>query len=154
MKRLQTLILTAVALIVVAFIAHASDTNTVLSVGGGHGHTPGAVTKVVSSGSTPTEIIDQTTRSIENGDIKINTLGKGLVVKAGANGRLGQASLAGALLVVSNSTVTSSTRPFLTRASTTGTMGHLSTTNFPAGFCIISSVNETNTINWWLLEAQ
>lgn len=157
MKRLKALLLTGAALVVIALIAHASDTNTVLSVGGGSGGAPGAVTKVVSSGSTPTEIIDQTTRSIENGDVRIKTLGKGLKIKEGSiglQGTMGTILLASPSVLFSNANVTASTRVFYSRITGNTVNGLMYATNCPGlGIRFISNA-ETNTFNVLLIEGE
>lgn len=88
------------------------------------------------------------------GDIQINRLGKGLKLKEGSNARLGQATLVGGTVTVSNTSVTSSTRIFTTRATTGGTAGHLSyTISAGVSFTINSSSGtDTSVINYLLIE--
>lgn len=78
-----------------------------------------------------------------------------LEVVDGSNKRMGQATLVAGTVVVSNTTVTASTRIFLSRETAGGTLGHLSISARSAGtsFTILSSSNtDTSTINWLLIE--
>jgi hypothetical protein len=76
-------------------------------------------------------------------------------IKDGTNYRMGQAVLVAGTLVVSNTSVTASTRIFLSHANTSGTLGHLYVSAQSAGtsFTITSSSNlDTSTVNWLLIE--
>jgi hypothetical protein len=73
----------------------------------------------------------------------------------GANKRMGQATLVGGTITVSNTSVTANTRIFVTRATAGGTLGHLSVgTVTPATSFVInsSSATDTSTVNWLLIE--
>jgi hypothetical protein len=71
-----------------------------------------------------------------------------------SNGRMGVATLVGGTVTVSNSSVQSGHRIFLSRATTGGTTGHLSyTISAGASFTITStSATETSTVNWLIIE--
>ena len=78
-----------------------------------------------------------------------------LSLKDGSNKRMGQATLVGGTVVVSNTTITASTRIFLSRETLGGTAGHLAVSARSAGvsFTILSSSGtETSVVNWLLVE--
>jgi hypothetical protein len=78
-----------------------------------------------------------------------------LSLKDGSNKRMGQAVLVGGTVAVSNTSVTASTRIFLSHANTSGTLGHLYISARSAGvsFTITSSSGtDTSTVNWLLIE--
>lgn len=78
-----------------------------------------------------------------------------LSLKDGTNKRMGQATLVGGTVVVSNTAVTASTRIFLSHANTSGTLGHLyiSARTAATSFTITSSSGtDTSTVNWLLIE--
>lgn len=73
----------------------------------------------------------------------------------GSNKRMGQATLVGGTISVANTSVTASTRIFLSHANTSGTLGHLYISARVAGtsFDITSSSGtDTSTVNWLLIE--
>ena len=75
--------------------------------------------------------------------------------KDGANKRMGQATLVGGTVVVSNTTITANTRIFLSRETLGGAAGHLavSARSASTSFTILSSSGtDTSTINWLLVE--
>ena len=76
-------------------------------------------------------------------------------LKDGSNKRMGQATLIGGSSTVSNTSVTASTRIFLSRETLGGAAGHLAISARVAGtsFTILSSSGtETSTVNWLLIE--
>lgn len=78
-----------------------------------------------------------------------------LSLKDGTNKRMGQSTLVGGTVVVSNTSVTASTRIFLSHANTSGTLGHLyiSARVASTSFTITSSSGtDTSTVNWLLIE--
>lgn len=78
-----------------------------------------------------------------------------LSLKDGSNKRMGQATLVGGTVTVSNTSVTANTRIFVTRATAGGTLGHLSVgTVTPSTSFVInsSSGTDTSTVNWLLIE--
>lgn len=87
-------------------------------------------------------------------DLAINTAGRGLRVKEGSNARMGTAVLVAGTVTVANTSTTASTRIFLSRMTTGGTKGHLSTTISAGANFIINSDNaaDTSTIAWFLME--
>ena len=73
----------------------------------------------------------------------------------GSNKRMGQATLVGGTILVANTVVTANTRIILSRANTSGTLGHLYVASRVAStsFTITSSSGtDTSTINWLLIE--
>lgn len=92
--------------------------------------------------------------------IAISNVGSGLLIKEGANARMGRAVLTPVLLspsfvVVSNNTVTASTEIFLTSNVPSGGPGVLSVTARTPGvsFTISSSaIGDTSTVSWLLIE--
>jgi hypothetical protein len=91
---------------------------------------------------------------ITTADLDIGTLGHGLRIAEGANGRAGTAVLVAGTVTVANNTITANTRVDYCRAASGGALGHLSSTQVAGtSFTINSSSNtDTSTINWWLRE--
>lgn len=80
---------------------------------------------------------------------------RSISVEDGSNKRMGQAVLVGGTVTVSNSSVTASTRIFLSRQVAGGTLGHLSVGTVTASTSFVinsSSATDTSTINWLLIE--
>lgn len=77
------------------------------------------------------------------GNAKVETVGRGLQVKGGANPRIGRALLAGGTAVVPNTTVTAATRVFVTHEGDGGAVGflHVDPAAYVVGvsFSIVSS---------------
>ncbi len=76
-------------------------------------------------------------------------------MKDGSNKRMGQATLVGGTVVVSNTSITASTRIFLSRETLGGAAGHLAVSARVAAtsFTILSSSGtDTSTVNWLLVE--
>ncbi len=125
----------------------------------------GGVSKAVDSIG---KLIDSLNKHLSNIDNETqmladthNTHDSGLVgwsaisLKDGSNKRMGQAVLVGGTVTVSNTSVTASTRIFLSHANTSGTLGHLyiSARNSGVDFTITSSSGtDTSTVNWLLIE--
>lgn len=76
-------------------------------------------------------------------------------LRDGSNKRMGQATLIGGTVVVSNTSITANTRIFLSRETLGGTAGHLaiSARTASTSFTILSSSGtDTSTVNWLLIE--
>jgi hypothetical protein len=88
------------------------------------------------------------------GDVVTTVAGKGFKVKEGTNARMGTATLVGGTIAVANTSVTANTRVFISRSTTGGTVGHLSTTQVAStSFTVNSSdAGDTSTVNWLLIE--
>ena len=86
--------------------------------------------------------------------VDLDSAGGGIAIAEGSNCRMGTAVLVGGTVTVTNTSVTANTRIFLSRSTTGGTVGHLSTTQTAATSFVInsSSVLDTSTINWLLME--
>jgi len=80
--------------------------------------------------------------------------GGGLSVAEGANGRLGVATLVAGTVTVANTSITATSRIFITRSAAGGTLGHLTVTkNAGVGFTVTSSSpTETSTVEWFAVE--
>jgi hypothetical protein len=76
-----------------------------------------------------------------------------LRINEGANGGMGVATLVGGTVTVANTAVTASTRIFVSRSTTGGTEGHLSTTQIAGTSFTVnsSSGTDTSTVNWLLI---
>lgn len=87
-------------------------------------------------------------------DIYITTAGKGLRIKEGSNARMGTATLVAGSVVVSNTSVTASSRILISRMASGGTLGHLSVAvSAGASFTITSSSGtDTSTVAWMIME--
>lgn len=73
----------------------------------------------------------------------------------GSNKRMGQSTLVGGTVTVSNTSVTASTRIFVTRHTAGGTLGHLSVGTVTASTSFVinsSSATDTSVVNWLLIE--
>ena len=99
-----------------------------------------------------------------NGNLVTGTAGNGLVIKSGANARIGQATLILGTKIVANTSVTANTRVFLNRSSKVGsvTVGVLEAViSAGVGFTINSYVpttaavdtNDVSIIDWLLVES-
>lgn len=91
-----------------------------------------------------------------NGDVSINTAGKGLKVKSGANARIGTAVLVAGTITVNNTSITANTRILLTCLTPGGTPGFLRVSAVVNGtsFTILSSnAADTSTVSWYLIES-
>jgi hypothetical protein len=74
---------------------------------------------------------------------------------SGTNKRMGTATLVGGTVTVSNTSVTASTKIFLSRHTAGGTLGHLSVGTVIASTSFVinsSSATDTSTVNWLLIE--
>lgn len=89
------------------------------------------------------------------GNLVVGAAGKGLHIKSGSNARIGTATLVAGTVTVANTSVTANTRILLSRSTTGGTAGHLSTTRINnTSFTINSSSGtDTSTIEWVLVES-
>jgi hypothetical protein len=87
-------------------------------------------------------------------DVYITTAGKGLRIKEGSNARMGTSTLVAGTIVVANTSITASSRVFVSRMATGGTAGHLSIVlNAGVGFTINSSSGtDTSTVAWFIME--
>lgn len=89
------------------------------------------------------------------GDVSVSTAGKGLKVAEGSNAKQGIATLVGGTVVVSNTSVTSNSRIFLTIQSPGGTLGSVYIAARTAGtsFTISStSVIDTSVVAYQIFE--
>jgi len=89
------------------------------------------------------------------GNQTFEILGKGISFKEGSNARMGQSVLVAGTVTVSNTSVTASSRIFLTNAITGGTVGVLSVGTITAATSFVinsSSVLDTSTVNWVIFE--
>lgn len=88
--------------------------------------------------------------------LRIQTLGKGISIKEGANGKMGLATLVAGTVVVSNTTVTAASRIQLTVQETGTFTGNIrvSARSVGSSFTILSSVNtDTAQVLWEIKEA-
>lgn len=89
------------------------------------------------------------------GNLAINKVGKGLLVKEGSNATMGAATLVAGSATVSTTAVTANSRIFLTPQNTSGTAGHVSVSARSAGsnFTITSSSGtDTRSVAWMIVE--
>lgn len=93
--------------------------------------------------------------SLITGSLAVTTLGAGLRTKEGSNAKQGvTAAMVAGSVTVANSSVTASSRIFLSRSAASGTLGHISyTKNAGVGFTITSSSNtETSSFDYEIFE--
>jgi hypothetical protein len=90
-----------------------------------------------------------------NCNLRISTLGKGLRVKEGSNAKQGEVTLVAGSVTVSNTSVTSNSRIFLTSQTDGGTPGFLRVTNRTPGTSFVitsSSGTDTSTVAYEIFE--
>lgn len=95
------------------------------------------------------------TLAVNTADLDIATVGRGLQVAEGINGRMATAGLVGGTITVPNTTVTANTRIFLTVHTPGGTPGFLRVSSRIAGtsFTILSSSSsDTSLVAWLMIE--
>ena len=125
-------------------------TGKVLSIYGGFGiSNTGALTVSTISATAITGTGDV---NISSGDVKINTIGKGLQIKTGTNSRIGTKtiSVANTPVVVSNTSVTANTVILLTPYTISPAYARVSDIVPGTSFTIVCS--ETGAVFWLLLE--
>lgn len=115
----------------------------------------GSVFVIEINGTTDRFTFSETALSLDTADLILKTAGKGVQIKEGTNARMGQATLSGGTVTVSNTSVTTSTRIFLTRSSTSTGYGHLRTSITASTSFTITSTDGTDdgTVDWLLVEA-
>jgi hypothetical protein len=88
------------------------------------------------------------------GNYIMTQAGKGIQIKEGSNARMGVATLVGGTIAVANTSVTANTRVFISRSTTGGTEGTLSTTQIASTSFTVNSTSgtDTSTVNWLLIE--
>ena len=90
------------------------------------------------------------------GDLAVTTIGKGLRVKEGANAKMGTVALNGTTaVVISSTTVTATSRIFLTHQSVSGTPGvaYVSARTAGTSFTILStSASDLSTVAFLIVE--
>ncbi len=133
-----------------------ATTTSLLSVGGGSGATGTTVLSVDHTGATVNSATLTAPTINLDGDVAIPTAGKGIQIKEGANARMGQATLVAGCVTNANTSITTNTRVFMSRATAGGTLGHLScVVSNGAWFIVNSSTNaDTSAVNWMLIEKQ
>jgi len=89
-----------------------------------------------------------------SGDLRTEVAGKGLRIKEGVNARMGEATLVAGTVTVANTSVTATTRIFLSRRTLGTLAGHLSyTLSAGVSFTITSSAaTDDGIITWMLVE--
>jgi hypothetical protein len=90
-----------------------------------------------------------------NGQIGVTAVGSGISIAEGVNAKMGVATLVAGVVTVSTTSVTATSRIFLTNQSASATVGQLAVANVVAGtsFDIVSSdPTETSTIAYILVE--
>jgi hypothetical protein len=86
-------------------------------------------------------------------DFLVNVAGKGVRIKEGTNAKMGTGTLAGGTLVVANTSVTATSRIFLTAQSVGGTAGALAVTARTAGtgFTVTSTSGADTSVFAYLI---
>lgn len=92
---------------------------------------------------------------LDNADLHISTIGRGLQVAEGANARMGTGTLASGTVTIANTSVTANTRAFITMRTHGPNSGFVSVAVNPGvGFTVSSSnAADGNSFNWLLVEA-
>jgi hypothetical protein len=92
---------------------------------------------------------------VSTGNLLVSTAGKGIRIKEGANARMGVATLVAGTVTVANTSITATTRIFLSNDASGGVVGALAVSARTVGtdFTITStSVADTSQIAWELKE--
>jgi hypothetical protein len=87
--------------------------------------------------------------------VNLGTPGGGVAIKEGSNARMGTLTLTGATpVVVANTSITATTRIFLTANAPGGTPGHFWVSARSAGvsFSVTGTAGDTSTLAYWLAE--
>lgn len=96
--------------------------------------------------------------AITSGNLLVNTVGKGLIIKSGSNARIGTGTLTAGTVTIANTSVTANTRVFLQDTTSGGltNVGVLTAvTTAGTGFVVTSTLAlDTSTFNWMLVESQ
>jgi hypothetical protein len=84
----------------------------------------------------------------------VSTVGKGLRVKGGTNGRVGTATLVGGTVTVAVASITATSRVMITRRTAGGTVGTLTyTVSAGTNFVVTStSATDTSVIDYFIVE--
>lgn len=92
--------------------------------------------------------------SAVSADVRIATVGKGLKVAEGTNGKLGSSTLVGGTVTVANTSVTASSKIFIQRRVAGGTLGNITyTRSAGVSFTInSSSATDTSVLDWHIIE--
>lgn len=93
--------------------------------------------------------------SITGGNLALRTAGNGFKIKEGTNARMGTSTLVAGTVTVSNTTITASTRIFLSGNNSSGTAGSLTVSARSVGtsFTITSTDGaDTRSVAWVLFE--
>lgn len=140
----------------------AGGTITISAGAGGASGTPGAGGNIIFRTATTTSLTERFRvgldghSTVTGGDLKIATAGNGLDVKGGANCKVGTSVLVAGMVTVSNTSVTASSRIFVTSQTDGGTPGFLRITAKTAStsFVITSSnAADTSTVAWFIVES-
>ncbi len=99
---------------------------------------------------TPTDAVDIT------GNLNLTTAGNKIKIATGSNASVGTATLVAGTVTVSTTAVTSSSKIFISRNTTGGTLGHLSVpdasiTNATSFVINSSDSGDTSTVNWFII---
>jgi hypothetical protein len=96
--------------------------------------------------------------AVTSGNLLINTAGNGLVIKEGTDARMGNTTLSGGTVFVSNTLITAATRIFLTRRTIgSGFPGFIyAPSPSPGSGFTINSTNalDDSDVRWLLVESQ
>lgn len=145
-----------------------------LLTGGGTSFTEGSVIFADSTGSLATDSTNLAFNDSTNvftagavtslGNVIMSTAGTGLRIKEGSNARMGTATLASGTVTVSNTSVTESTRIFLSRGSkgSSTALGELTVGTVTASTSFVISAlkpadgttetGDLSVVNWVLIE--
>lgn len=89
------------------------------------------------------------------GNVAVTMAGLGLVIKGGANSKIGSGTLAGGTVTIANTAVTANSRILITDTSEAGTVGTLSVSAVVPGtsFTVTSSnALDTSTFSYLIVE--
>lgn len=111
----------------------------------------------VTGAATVSSTLTVTGNTTLHGNLILDTLGKGLSIKEGANARMGLATLSGGTVIVSTTAVAAGDRIITARQTVGGTTGDLSapTASIVDGTSFVitsSSGTDTSTVLWIIVK--
>lgn len=118
-----------------------------------------AVAQVLSATNVATIGQHTSDNSLATNGYNVPTIGKGITIKAGANGKLSSTAetLSAGTVVVNNTSITANSKVFLQPTTVSPVSGVLAVTAKSVGtsFTVTSSNNQdTNQFSWFIVEAQ
>lgn len=112
------------------------------------------ITMTASTTTLPGSLSQTGDLTVNTGSIIANTAGYGLKVKEGTNAKMGESTLVGGTVTVTNTSVGATSRIFISRRVAGGTVGTMTfTISAGTSFTITSSSGtDTSTVQWLIVD--